>query len=156
MSLRPNNLSTQKPTIRVNLPVPPPLKRNYGTLKTNETTPGPYTSLYSAKSTKTSPPKPGVVVRRRKPNQFITNVYHNNSNENGSVYSNAKSVSLNKFNLKPTIELPNNLQGYTTPNRPIYDPFGKVGFLPDEPPRRKHTRKQRRNRKHQTHKYRRH
>jgi hypothetical protein len=78
-------------------------------------------------------------VVRRKPN--LANVYHNNSNANGSVYSNAEAVPLNKFNSKPTLEIPKNLEGYVTPNRPIYTPFGKYGFLPDEPPPRKHTRK---------------
>ena len=151
--------SNKRPTIRVNLPVLPPARRNYGTLKTNETTPYINTSLYSSKTNRTSPPKPGVLLRRQTSNPFasqLNNVYHNNSNSNGSVYSNATSVSLNKFNLKPTIELPKNLEGYKTPNRPIYSPFGKYGLLPDEPPRRKHTRKASRNRKRQSRKYRRH
>ncbi len=137
--------------INVNFPVLPPVRRNYGTLKTNETTPS-YTSLYSAKSTRTSPKKPGIVVRRRQPNLFIQNVYHNNSDN--SNYNNAEPVSLNKFNSKPTLEIPKNLEGYVTPNRPIYTPFGKYGFLPDEPPKRKHTRKVSHNRKRQSRKYR--
>jgi len=136
--------STQRPKINVNLPVPTPVRRNYGTLKTNETTP-PLTSLYSNKSTRKLPPKPGIVLRRQPSNleSQLKQVYNNNSN-----YSNAESVPLNLFNLKPTLEVPKNLQAYSTPNRPIYSPFGKFGFLPDEPPRRKHTRKVKHRRRH--------
>jgi len=72
-----------------------------------------------------------------------------------TTYSPVESVPLNAFKPTPTREVPKELLGVTTPNRPTREPWGKPGALPSNaPPRRSnrsnHSRKTRRGRRRQT------
>ena len=91
-------------------------------------------SVYSLNSTKSPPRKPGVIFRRRGTTK------NNNSNNN---YNNVVSINLNtiKPNWRP--EVPKGNEKFRTPNRPTKNPFGKLGFRPNEPPPRRQTRKHR-------------
>lgn len=107
---------TLKPTIRTNLPVPSPPRQNYGTLKTNNTT--PYNNLNT--------------------NYSKNNNFNNNSNNN---FNNAVSIPLNLFTPNWRPEVPKGNEKFRTPNRLTRNPFGKVGELPGQAPPRRQTRK---------------
>jgi hypothetical protein len=98
-----------------------------------------------------TPKKPGVVLRRRQPSvpQFVNmamNVNNNSNNNSNNNYKNAVPVNVNAIQVNWR-EFPAHNKTPRTPNRPTKNPFGRVGFLPNEPPPRRHTRKLTRRRK---------
>jgi len=67
-----------------------------------------------------------------------------------TTYSPVESVPLTVFKPTPTREVPKELLGVTTPNRPTREPWGKPGFLPSNAPPRRGTSRRRQTRRRRT------
>jgi hypothetical protein len=107
-----------------------------------------------------TPKKPGVVPIRRQSslpmninnnfknpnNNFNINFNNNFNNNSNNNYKNAVPVNLNAIQVNWR-EFPADNKTPRTPDRRIKNPFGSLGFLPNQPPPRKHTRKLTRRRK---------
>jgi len=89
-----------------------------------------------------------VTPMRKRPTTLESITNNNGMRANSpTAYSPVESISLNAFKLNFKPEVPKALRKFTTPNRPTMQPWGKVGSLPGEPPKRRKTRKAGKSRK---------